>query len=75
MKRLLDELQKPENYTCYQGTSSSGMEALMLLLRRLVYPNRWCDLVPLFGRSEPELSMIFNTVRICIFILVFFTEI
>ena len=30
---------------------SPGMEALMILLRRFAYPNRWCDLVSLFGRS------------------------
>ena len=34
----------------------------MILLRRLSYPNRWCDLVPIFGRTEPELSMAFDMV-------------
>ena len=34
----------------------------LILLRRLSYPNRLYDLIPLFGRSEPELSMIFNEV-------------
>lgn len=43
-------------------TTATGMEAQMVLLRRLVYPSRWCDLVSLFGRTEPELIMIFNTV-------------
>ena len=38
------------------------MEALLILLRRLAYPNRWCELVSLFGRAEPELSIIFNMV-------------
>ena len=32
------------------------------MLQRLSYPSRWCDLVPLFGRTEPELSIIFNQV-------------
>jgi len=62
MQRLCEALQLPEKYTCYQGTSTTGMEALMIMLRRLVYPNRWCDLVPLFQRAEPELSLIFNEV-------------
>ena len=39
------------------------MEALLILLRRMSYPNRWYDLCPLFGRTEPELSIIFNMVR------------
>ena len=34
----------------------------MILLPNLVFPNRWCDLVPIFGRAEPELSMAFNMV-------------
>ncbi|CAB3981116.1 Hypothetical predicted protein [Paramuricea clavata] len=32
------------------------------MLRRLTYPNRWCDLVYTFGRTESELSIIFNMV-------------
>ena len=31
-----------------------------------MYPNRLCDLVPLFGGSESELSLIFNKVSITI---------
>ena len=49
-------------YVCKYGTKASGMEALLIMLRRLTYPNRWCDLVRLFGRAEPELSVIFNKV-------------
>lgn len=48
----------PEFYTCQQGTKSTGIEALLVMLRRLSYPNRWYDLCPLFGRPEAELSMI-----------------
>ncbi|KXJ13659.1 hypothetical protein AC249_AIPGENE27169 [Exaiptasia diaphana] len=60
MYRLFNALELPQNYICSQMTNATGMEALMILLRRLVYPNRWCDLVELFGRSESELSLIFN---------------
>lgn len=56
-------LQLPEKYRCVQGTVATSMEALLILLRRLVYPNRWCDLIPLFGRSESELSLICNVVN------------
>ncbi|KAK2566657.1 hypothetical protein P5673_009318 [Acropora cervicornis] len=62
MKRLRDALQLPANYICSQGTIATGMEALMILLRRLAYPNRWCDLVPVFGRTISELSLIFNKI-------------
>ena len=62
MERLSAALTIPEKYTCVQGTTTTGMEALMILLRRLAYPNRLCDLVQLFGRSQSELSLIFNTV-------------
>ena len=62
MLRLCSALQIPEQYTCSQGTSATGVEAVMVLLRRLSYPNRLIDLVPFFGRAEPEISEIFSTV-------------
>lgn len=62
MERLRDALQLPANYICSQGTIATGMEALMILLRRLAYPNRWSDLVPVFGRTVSELSLIFNKI-------------
>ena len=61
--RLLMALNLPEFYRCRRGTKSTGMEALLILSRRLSYPNRWHDLCPLFGRTEAELSIIFNMVR------------
>jgi len=64
MYRLCDALNIPDQYTGYQGSTCTGMEALMVMLRRLSYPNRWCDLVETFGRSEPELSIFFNEVKI-----------
>ena len=57
------DLQIPSEYQCVQKTVSSGEEALLILLRRLAYPSRWCDLVPLFGRSVSELCLIFQKVR------------
>ena len=62
MVRLSVALNIPKYYICPQGTKATGMEALMLMLRRLVYPNRLSDLVSFFGLTEPELSQIFNTV-------------
>lgn len=62
MERLRNALQIPSHYICDQGTKATGMEALMILLRRLTYPNRLCDLEPIFGRIGSELSLIFNKV-------------
>ncbi|XP_028415880.1 uncharacterized protein LOC114539446 [Dendronephthya gigantea] len=62
MKRLSEALLLPEYYRCHQRTMSTSMEALMILLRRLAYPNRWCDLSGIFGRPEPEMSLIFNEI-------------
>lgn len=62
MHRLLSALNIPSHYICNQRTKASGVEALMILLRRLVYPNRWCDLVDVFGRSESQLRLICNKV-------------
>ena len=59
---LYDALQIPEFFTCYQGTKCSGIEGLCIALRRFAYPCRYSDLIPLFGRSVPELSMISNQV-------------
>ena len=47
----------------YKGTNAirwSGEEGLCILLRRLCYPNRLADLVPMFGRHRTELSHIIN---------------
>lgn len=62
MARVSAALHLPDKYVCKQGTTTTGMEALMIMLRRLTYPNRLCDLVSLFGRTECELSLIFATV-------------
>lgn len=59
---LYDALGIPEFFTCYQGTKCTGFEGLCIALRRFAYPCRYSDLIPLFGRSVPELSMISNHV-------------
>ena len=63
LPRLYSALGIPDDYRCEQGTYTTGMEALMILLRRLAYPNRLNDLTTIFGRRKSELSMIFNMVR------------
>ena len=60
MEHLSAALAIPDKYTCVQGTITAGMEALMVLLRKLSYPNRLCDLAQLFGRTQSELSFLFQ---------------
>ena len=39
-----------------------GLQAFVLVLRHLTYPNRYSDIAAMFGREIPELGMVFNTV-------------
>jgi len=59
---LAEALGIPDTIRCNQGTICDGIEGLCIFLRRFAYPCRYSDLVPLFGRSVPELSMINNEV-------------
>ena len=52
----------PDRFLCSQGTFCGGLEGLCLLLRRLTYHCRYFDLVKMFARPVPELSMISNAV-------------
>ena len=49
-------------FTCANGTVCSGTEGLLILLKRFSYPCRLSDMIPRFGRSVPELSLILNEV-------------
>ena len=40
----------------------SGTEGLLILSKRFSYPCRLLDMIPRFGRSVPELSLILNEV-------------
>ncbi len=62
MGRLLNALQIPDKVICPNGTIADGMEALCIMLRRMAYPCRLGDIVPLFGRSAPEHSLITSEV-------------
>lgn len=59
---LLRALKIPGTFTCANGTVCSGMEGLLVLLKRFSYPCRLSDMIPRFGRSVPELSLILNEV-------------
>lgn len=51
-------LRIPEKFICPNGTVASGEEGLIMLLKRFAYPCRLSDMVPRFGRSVPEISLI-----------------
>ena len=59
---LADVLRIPDIFTCVNGTVASGLEGLCMLLKRFAYPCRLCDLIPRFGRSVPESSLILSEV-------------
>ena len=49
---LAEALRLPNEFTGYQGTTCDSIEGLCLLLRRLAYPCRYVDLIPLFGCAK-----------------------
>ena len=55
---LQEVLQFPAMVDIPHATECSGLEALCILLKRFAYPVRYCDMVPMFGRSVPELCKI-----------------
>ena len=57
---LVELLNMPDHIVCGNRVHTSGIEALCITLRRLAYPSRYCDMIPLFGRSRGDLCEIFN---------------
>lgn len=62
ISRLCNALSLPLKFMCPNGTRVTAHEGMLILLRRLSYPNRLEDMKPLFNRSKSELSYIANTV-------------
>jgi len=60
IRRLAQSLALPEQIRLPNRCRCSGTDALCILLRRLVYPNRLSDLETLFGRPKSTLSLIVN---------------
>ena len=58
--RLKRCLQIPDEVKFYKGSYYQGLEALCILLKRLAYAVRYCDMVPRFGRSVPDLRKIYH---------------
>ena len=64
---LLNCLSIPEKVVSPQRTSSSGLEGLCILLKRLAYPCRYADMVSRFGRNPTEICLIFNEMLSLVF--------
>ena len=58
--RLRDVFDLPDEITChfYNDLVVDSPETLCIVLSRLAYPCHYVNMVPLFGRSVPQLSMI-----------------
>ena len=55
LSHLCTALNLPDFYRG-QGTKASRLEALLIMLCKLAYPDRWCHLVWLFRRAEPVID-------------------
>ena len=56
--RLASVLNIPEQIKAPNRSNFDGIEALFVFLKRFSYPCRHSDLLPRFGMSVPELSMV-----------------
>ena len=54
---LIDALRMPPEFVCGNDTVCDATEGLCILLKRFAYPCRYSDMIPIFGRSVPELSV------------------
>ena len=59
---LSELLSLPDKFTAPCRTPWSGLEGLLVVLRRLVFPNRLGELCEEFGRSKGVLSLEFNII-------------
>lgn len=59
---LKEVLDIPDKIVCHQRSVCDGMEGLCMVLKRLAYPCRYSDMISLFARPVPVLSMITNEV-------------
>ena len=57
MPVLAEALGVPPVFRCSQRSVFDGMEGLCMLLKRLVYPCRYSDIIPRFGQHVHEISM------------------
>ena len=58
--RLVDAFGFPETFTCYNGSVFDVTEAICIFLKHFAYPCRYSDMIYMFARPVPELSLITN---------------
>ena len=61
ISQLVDALKIPSIFRCDQGTVCEGTEGLCILLKRFAFPCSYSDMIPIFGRPVPEVSIISNS--------------
>ena len=59
---LYEALRIPESFTCINRTVATGLEGLLMFLKHFAYPCRLGDMIPRFGCSIPELSLILSEI-------------
>ena len=57
---LMDTMNVPDEFTCYNGFKVDGLKSLCVLLKRFAYPCRYLDMIPRFAMAVPQLSMVTN---------------
>ena len=57
---LKETLNIPEEIMCYNIVRIDGVEALCAVLKRFAYPCRFIDMIQIFARPIPQLSIICN---------------
>ena len=60
MYDLKETLNIPEVIMCYNNVRVDGVEALCAVLKRLAHPCRFIDVIQIFARPIPQLSIIYN---------------
>ena len=58
----LGALHLPDQFTCYNGLKTDGLEEFCMLLKRFAYPCRYLDMITRFARPVPRLCMASNLV-------------
>ena len=60
LKHLCVVLRFPNKMTGRNRVAWTGLEGMLVMLRRLSYPNKFREMTEEFGRSKAALSLIFN---------------
>ena len=59
---LIDALRMPPEFVCGNGIVCHATEGLCIPLKRFAFPCHYSDMIPFFGRSVPEFSIISNEI-------------